>query len=278
MTVELLDVVDWRRRVFALYQQVRELAGADPAAAHAHWCTVRDDLVGSHPASPLPVAARPTFTGLPVAPYDPAYRFEVEIGPAPVGGTTGGRRRGGPVAPSLVRAMTVDGAGALASVIGAVGAAEPVVTAGPDGPAGRAEAAVATPADAEPVADTGPLVNPAGPDGPIPFARVGRVTLEGLGTLDVWSLRSYGGGVFLPVKDALAGTRTYGGGRYVLDTVKGADLGTTRGRTLVVDLNFAYNPSCAYDPAWTCPLPAAGNVIDAPVPVGGLAPHVGGAR
>lgn len=261
MTVELLDVVDWRRRVFALYQQVRELAGADPAAAHAHWCAVRDDLVGDHPASPLPVAARRTFTGLRVAPYDPAYRFEVEIGPAPVVGTTGGRRRGRPVAPHPVRVVTVDGAGELASTTGPVGAVG------------------TTPADArEPASDAGPFVDPAGPDGAIPFARVGRVALEGLGTLDVWSLRSYGGGVFLPVKDALAGTRTYGGGRYVLDTVKGADLGTTRGRTLVVDLNFAYNPSCAYDPAWTCPLPAAGNVIDAPVPVGELAPRVGGAR
>ena len=225
MTTSLLDVVDWRRRVFALYQQVRERAADDPAAAHAHWCSVRDDLVGLHPGSPLPPSAREHFTGLLVMPYDPADRFEVEIEPAPAGGPRVGRRWGGPVAPN-----------ALA---------------------------------------------PTGPDGAIRFARVGRVTLPGLGALDVWSLQSYGGGLFLPVKDALAGERTYGGGRYVLDTVKGADLGTSPEATLVVDLNFAYNPSCAYDPAWTCPLPAAGNVLAGAVPVGELVPvseGVGGTR
>ena len=40
---------------------------------------------------------------------------------------------------------------------------------------------------------------------------------------------------------------TYGAGRYLLDTVKGADLGISDGR-LVLDFNFAYNPSCSYDP------------------------------
>ena len=63
----------------------------------------------------------------------------------------------------------------------------------------------------------------------------------------------------------------YGGGRYLLDTVKGADLGGDGGR-LVVDLNFAYAPSCAYDPAWACPLAPPGNRVDAEVPVGELQP------
>jgi len=40
--------------------------------------------------------------------------------------------------------------------------------------------------------------------------------------------------------------------------VKGADLGWNGGR-LVLDLNFAYNPSCAYDPRWACPLAPPGN-------------------
>jgi hypothetical protein len=61
----------------------------------------------------------------------------------------------------------------------------------------------------------------------------------------------------------------YGGGRYLLDTVKGADLGGGDG-WLVVDLNFAYNPSCAYDAAWACPLAPPGNVVAAPVAVGEL--------
>ena len=93
------------------------------------------------------------------------------------------------------------------------------------------------------------------------------MTLDGVGTLDVWWVASYGGGVFVPVRDASAGKGTYGGGRYVLDTVKGADLGGSGGR-LVVDLNFAYNPSCAYDPAWACPLAPPGNVVPVAVPVG----------
>jgi uncharacterized protein (DUF1684 family) len=92
-----------------------------------------------------------------------------------------------------------------------------------------------------------------------------------VGDLDVWWLGSYGGGVFLPVRDGLAGTETYGGGRYLLDTVKGADLGgDARHGELVVDLNFAYNPSCAYDPAWVCPLAPAGNRLPGPVRAGEL--------
>ena len=108
---------------------------------------------------------------------------------------------------------------------------------------------------------------PTGTDGVVRFDRLGVARLPGVGPLDVWWLGSYGGGVFVPVKDASAGRRTYGGGRYLLDTVKGADLGGAPG-TLVLDLNFAYNPSCAYDPAWACPLAPPGNVLDVEVPVG----------
>ena len=94
-----------------------------------------------------------------------------------------------------------------------------------------------------------------GTDGLVPFAPIGLLDVPGVGTLDVWRLTSYGGGIFVPVKDALAGKHggTYGGGRYLLDTIKGADLG--RGSAdLVLDFNFAYNPSCAYDPAWALSL------------------------
>jgi hypothetical protein len=114
---------------------------------------------------------------------------------------------------------------------------------------------------------------PTGTDGIVPFERIGRVQLGDLGGLDVWWLASYGGGVFLPMKDA--NLRTYGGGRYVLDTVKGADLGgagdLSSGRaTLVVDLNFAYNPSCTYDPAWACPLAPPGNTLAVEIEAGEL--------
>ncbi len=111
---------------------------------------------------------------------------------------------------------------------------------------------------------------PTGTDGVVPYERIGRLSLPGLGELDVWWLASYGGGVFVPFRDASCGEDSYGGGRYLLDTVKGADLGGTEGH-LVVDLNFAYNPSCAYDEAWACPLAPPGNVLTARVDAGELA-------
>ena len=194
-----LDVVDWRRRVFALYAEVR--ATADPAAAHQRWRKTRDALFAEHPASPLLPADRAGFTGLPVADYDPAWRFEVPLHDSE---------------PAHVEVET-------------------------------------------------------GTDGRVRFERVGHVRLPDVGSLDVWRLMSYGGGLFVPVKDATAGRSggSYGGGRYLLDTVKGADLGGDAER-LVVDLNFAYPPSCAYDPAWACPLAQSGNVLDVEVPVGEL--------
>jgi uncharacterized protein len=110
---------------------------------------------------------------------------------------------------------------------------------------------------------------PTATDGVVPFELVGRVTLPGLGALDVWWAAVYGGGIFLPLKDATSGKASYGGGRYVLDTIKGADLGGDPD-ALVVDLNFSYQPSCAYDDAWACPLPGAGNTLAEPIPVGEL--------
>ncbi|WP_062517121.1 DUF1684 domain-containing protein [Demequina gelatinilytica] len=106
---------------------------------------------------------------------------------------------------------------------------------------------------------------PTATDGVVPFARIGRVELPGLGGLDAWWLDSYGGGVFIPLRDA--SPHTYGGGRYLLDTVKGADLGGTP-EALVIDLNFAYQPSCAYSSDWVCPLPGPGNTLDVAVDVG----------
>lgn len=112
---------------------------------------------------------------------------------------------------------------------------------------------------------------PTATDGLVPFVQVGRIELPGLGGLDVWWLDSYGGGIFIPLRDASAGGDSYGGGRYLIDTAKGADLGG-EGDRLVVDLNFAYNPSCAYDPAWVCPLAPPGNVLTAAVRAGELDP------
>ena len=43
------------------------------------------------------------------------------------------------------------------------------------------------------------------------------------------------------------------GGRDLFDTIKGADLGVTQ-TEITLDFNYAYNPSCAYDARWVCPL------------------------
>ena len=76
--------------------------------------------------------------------------------------------------------------------------------------------------------------------------------------LSVHWLQEYSGGLFVSFRDATSGNETYGAGRYVLDTAKGADLGMS-GDKLVLDFNFAYNPSCSYDPMWSCPLPPREN-------------------
>jgi uncharacterized protein (DUF1684 family) len=115
---------------------------------------------------------------------------------------------------------------------------------------------------------------PTATDGVVPFERIGAVRLDGVGRLDVWWLDSYGGGVFLPLRDGSAGGTTYGGGRYLLDTVKGADLGGA-GDRLVVDLNFAYHPSCTYDPRWSCPLAPEGNRLTTAVAAGEQLPPGG---
>lgn len=108
------------------------------------------------------------------------------------------------------------------------------------------------------------------------FHRAGRVrfTIEGTPLeLIVYWIDVYGGGLFLPFRDATCPAESYGGGRYLFDTVKGSDfipldaagapappaagaatpMGYAGGRILL-DFNYAYNPSCAYDPRWVCPL------------------------
>lgn len=77
-------------------------------------------------------------------------------------------------------------------------------------------------------------------------------------SLTLYWFEGYGGGLWLPFGDATNAASTYGGGRYLYDTIKGADLGASQ-NAFVLDFNFAYNPSCAYDERWSCPLPPAEN-------------------
>ena len=90
------------------------------------------------------------------------------------------------------------------------------------------------------------------------FRRIGTVRLSGPlagAVLPLFWMSGYAGGLFLPFRDATSGSATYGAGRYLLDTVKGADQGGDwQSGELTLDFNLAYHPSCAYDPKWNCPL------------------------
>lgn len=117
----------------------------------------------------------------------------------------------------------------------------------------------------------------AGPEGILmllPFARTEGLAARLGGELALYWIAGYGGGAFLPFADATSGRTTYGGGRYLLDTIKGADLGDKDGR-LVLDFNFAYNPSCAYSARWVCPLAPARNRLPAAIAAGERTPPPG---
>ncbi len=198
---DALDLLDWKRRIFDVYREVR--SAPDPERAWERWREVRDGMFATHPQSPVPMAARAAFAGVPFYPYDHAARVPGELRPAPpesydiaTSGEPGGSYR-------FTRIATVDGT----------------------------------------IAEE-------------PF------------TLEAYWLEGYGGGLFLPFRDSTAGRETYGAGRYLFDTVKGADLGTTQDGRLVLDFNFAYNPSCAYDPAWVCPLAPPPNRLRIPIRAG----------
>ena len=64
------------------------------------------------------------------------------------------------------------------------------------------------------------------------------------------------GNFFLPFKDKTAPTETYGGGRF-LDL----PLTNVKNNRLRVDFNLAYNPYCAYNEDFACPIPPAENTL-----------------
>jgi uncharacterized protein len=103
------------------------------------------------------------------------------------------------------------------------------------------------------------------------FQRVGRVELpfpSGSRELAVYWMAGYAGGLFLPFRDATNGSTTYAAGRYLLDTAKSADLGTDGAGKVVLDFNFAFHPSCAFDPRWSCPLAPPDNRLDLAIEAG----------
>jgi uncharacterized protein (DUF1684 family) len=119
------------------------------------------------------------------------------------------------------------------------------------------------------------------------FQRAGHVSfsLENTPlTLWVYWIDVYGGGLFLPFRDTTCGPESYGGGRYLFDTVKGSDFIAVEphgaafaeadpaygyaGGQIVLDFNYAYNPSCAYDERWVCPLAPSENRLPIPIRAG----------
>ena len=126
--------------------------------------------------------------------------------------------------------------------------------------------AQAVPVDGEKEARALPVDLPEGKAILLPFAHV---RFSGM-KLTLYWIQGYGGGLFLPFKDRTNGTETYGGGRYLYDTIKGADLGASPD-AILLDFNFAYNPSCAYSPQWTCPLAPAENTLPLRIEAGELA-------
>jgi uncharacterized protein (DUF1684 family) len=139
-------------------------------------------------------------------------------------------------------------------------------------PAVRFEAAVEPEAPAAADGDALPLALPNSGAEVLSFRRIGSVQLpfpEGSRRLWVFWMEGYAGGLFLPFRDGTNGVETYSAGRYLLDGAKGADLGGDIERArLVLDFNFAFQPSCAFDPRWACPLAPPENRLDIQVRAG----------
>jgi len=149
----------------------------------------------------------------------------------------------------------------------------------PYDPRYRLEAAVQPPANetvtlrqAEPLFGGLTLALPVSTGGQEEFTRIGSVEVAlsgGIRSLGVYWMAGYAGGLFLPFRDATNGIETYGAGRYLLDAAKSADLGPGAApQTLVLDFNFAFQPSCAFDPQFACPLAPQENRLDISVEAG----------
>jgi len=118
-------------------------------------------------------------------------------------------------------------------------------------------------------------IDTGGPDGVVRYRRVA-VAGTPWGRLTLWWIEAYGGGLFLPFRDATCPAESYGGGRYLTDTVKG-----TFGRGVTVlapdrvrlDFNYAYNPSCAYNDLYACPLAPPEDRVDGEIRAGEMIYH-----
>lgn len=78
---------------------------------------------------------------------------------------------------------------------------------------------------------------------------------------DLAKLEEYKDYLFLPFTDNTNGEGTYAGGRYI-------DMKLPKGDTMQIDFNKAYNPYCAYNHDYSCPIPPSQNFIDADIKAG----------
>ncbi len=136
----------------------------------------------------------------------------------------------------------------------------------------RIEAATGSAAQTDEPRIPGSLTLPNSGAERLSFSRIGHIELpfpEGARRLSVFWMSGYAGGLFIPFGDATNGQETYAAGRYLIDGAKGLDLGgdPTAG-TMVVDFDYAIQPSCAFDPHWACPLTPPENRIDIPIRTG----------
>jgi uncharacterized protein len=118
-------------------------------------------------------------------------------------------------------------------------------------------------------------IDTGGADGVVRYRRVA-VAETAWGPLTLFWIEAYGGGLFLPFRDATAGHGSYGGGRYLTDTVKGTfgrGVSVLPGDRVRLDVNYAYNPSCAYDDRWACPLAPEENRLALPIEAGEMTYH-----
>lgn len=93
------------------------------------------------------------------------------------------------------------------------------------------------------------------------YVRYGRVQFTVDGAAATLTLYADEGSLFLPFADALAGEETYGAGRYLEPEL------LDDGR-VVIDFNLAYNPYCAYNERWSCPITPRENRMSVPIRAG----------
>lgn len=93
------------------------------------------------------------------------------------------------------------------------------------------------------------------------YWHVGQVRFEVDGLVAVLQVYEDDYGFFVPFADATAPDETYGAGRYL-------EPHEIRSDVLALDFNLAYNPYCAYNERWSCPLPPAANRLKVRIEAG----------